>query len=166
MLSAIIASVNEHIGIYLKEVFQILLSHPTTLDNAMVRLQEFANKFALNLYICNIDQNGIKFEHLYTTHECKGGKSSRAFLVFDKRYQTFYPFYVCDNNKIHTTFPTDDMYTLQLFQDSVSNYNWPSNGEVVQQLSTQYLSTADQQNNGEENTSTTDGNYRTQKLLA
>jgi hypothetical protein len=158
-MSAIIASVNEHIGVYLKEIFQILLAHDTILDNEMVRLQEFADKFALNLYMYIIDHNGGKFCHLYASTVHKSGKSSRAFLVFDKRSQEFYSFYLCDkNNKKHTTFSMNDKYTQQLFNDLVQCYKW-SSGEVLRQSSDQDIFIIDQQNDTKENMLTTNINH-------
>ena len=134
MLATIKTLVTESIGNYLESVFQIILSHDTVLDNVMIRLQEFANKFALNLYICTIDKNGRQFDDIKTTTVHQNGISSYAFIVFDKRYQNFYSFYVSDtNNKNQTVFSMKDTYTLQLFGDLVSTYDWPSDGEKIQQ---------------------------------
>jgi len=155
MLTTIKASVTGNIGDYLVALFAIILSRDTILDNAMNRLQEFANKFALNLYICTIDNNGIQFDERKTTTVHEDGTFYRTFLVFDKRYQNFYSFYVCDtNNKNQTVFPVDDTYTLRLFEDLVYSYNWPSNSEAIQQSPGEDSSIVDQHNDAE-NVSTT-----------
>ncbi len=154
MLTTIKASVTGYIGDYLVELFAIILSRDTILDDVMNRLQEFANKFALNLHICTIDNNGIQFDERKTTTVNENGTFYRTFLVFDKRYQNFYSFYVCDtNNKNQTVFPMNDTYTLRSFEDLVYSYNWPRDGEAIQQTPGEDSSIVDQHND-EENVST------------
>jgi hypothetical protein len=162
MLNAIINLVNEHIGVYLKEIFQTLLSHDTILDNQLVRLQEFANKFVLNLYVCIINQSGIEFRHLSTTSVQKNGNSSRAFLVLDERNGNCYPFYAYDNNhREQTVFPMNDTYTMRLFEDLAASNHCSGHFQIVQQSPNQDKSLADQRDDEEANaaiTTTTYGN--------
>ncbi|CAF4159083.1 unnamed protein product [Rotaria sordida] len=145
MMSEIIASINDNAGNYLEEVFKIVLSHDTNLDNEITELPAFVDELGINLYICIIDRNDKIFHHLNTSTIQTSQYLHRAYVVFDKSNQKFYPFYVCDmNKKNHTIFSVNDTHILKLFEDSVKGYKWPGEFDTTKQMSDQDIPMVDQ----------------------
>jgi len=153
---------NEHSGFDLGDILKILSTNSLDFNNEIVQLNKLAEEHFLNLCICIIDQYGKNFYFLNNTSEQESQELFRAFLVFDKRNRSFYPFYIYDNNdKQHATFSIDDTYILQLFKDTVNNYNWPDYFQTIQQLPNQDTPVLDEQNHTGANTAITNVNHHT-----
>jgi len=131
----------------LDDILEILSTNNAESDDEMDKLQEFAKANLLNLYICVINQNEKKFYYLNATSVEGNQQWPRAYLVFDKHNRSFYPFYTRDNNhKNHTVFLTSATHILNLFKQSVENYEWPIHPEIIRQTFEQNVPTLDQEN--------------------
>jgi len=137
----------ERLRVDLDGILEFLSTNNADSDDQLDKLQEFAKKNFLNLYICIINQNEKKFYYLNATSAEGNQQWTRAYLVFDKHNRSFYPFYVRDDNhKNHTVFSTNATHILNLFENSVENYKWPSHPEIIQQALEQNEPTLDQEN--------------------
>lgn len=160
-LCQINVTANEGDGVTLDFILKILSTNSTDFNNEIVQLCKLAEEYSLNLFVCIIDQNRKNFYSLNNASEEEKQKLSRAFLVFDGRNRSFYPFYIHDNsNKQHTTFSSDDKHILELFQGFVNNYNWSGGLKKMQMLPNENITIMDQQNT-EEKVSNTTINYNT-----
>ncbi len=107
------------------------------------------------MYVCIKNQNEKRLYDLNVTAAEGSQQWPRACVIFDRYNGSFYAFYVSDtNNKNQTVFPMNDTYTLRSFEDLVYSYNWPRDGEAIQQTPGEDSSIVDQHND-EENLSTT-----------
>jgi len=143
------------LNVDLNGILEILSTNNTAFDDEMDELQKFAKDNYLNLYICIINQNEKKYYYLNATSVEGNQQWPRAYLVFDKHNRSFYPFYIRDNNnKDQTIFSTNATHILNLFENSVENYKWPLQAEIIQDTLEQNVATLDQ-----EHVSTTNVNY-------
>ncbi len=128
-------------------ILEILSTNNAAFDDEMDELQKFAKNNYLNLCICIINQNEKKYYYLNATSVEGYQQWPRAYLVFDKHNRSFYPFYIRDNNNKHQTiFSTNATHILNLFENSVENYKWPLQTEIIQQTLEQNVATLDQEN--------------------
>ncbi|UJR08088.1 hypothetical protein I4U23_012365 [Adineta vaga] len=109
----LIGLITKTIRLYLDDVFEIIFSNDRIVNNPMDQLQEFANKFNLNFYIYIIQKDERRFQEIIssTVHETNNHDPNIEHEVM---------------------FRMDDMNSMQLFQEVVSNQYPDSTVNVVQ----------------------------------
>ncbi|CAF2898072.1 unnamed protein product [Rotaria sp. Silwood2] len=140
------ATSDEHFSVDTDKIVDMLSTNNADIDDEIDQLEELAKRNLLNFYTCIINQNEKSFYYMNATSVEENQTWSRACLVFDKNYRSFYVFYVRDNNqKNHTMFSMNDKHILKLFEDSVEVYKWPGDFDTIKQMSDQDISMSDEE---------------------
>jgi hypothetical protein len=131
---AIVDLPDGYVGIFLNELFKMMLMNNTIVDNEFSLLQDFANIMSINLTIWIID-HGRKYSRSFNTLKQRQDQQQYgSFIVFCQQYGSFYSLYILDtDDKKHTVFPQNDPYIYTISEDFRQSFDCFNASENAQQ---------------------------------